>query len=167
MLECLRWNLFKYYFFTIFFILFCSGNFIFSKCSLSSIIHVSKLHFQSITPLSVFKSEWILNVTSQDSIFLLNIRFGNHFLYWFLKIIWLYFLFQRSIVDLFLHTDCVFLPSLFIFNLLNIWVNSILFINVLNILTILNYIRVLWRFFYKVSFILNKSNFNHLPCFPL
>ena len=66
MLECLRWNLFKYYFFTIFFILFCSGNFIFSKCSLSSIIHVSKLHFQSITPLSVFKSEWILNVTSQD-----------------------------------------------------------------------------------------------------
>ena len=131
-LECLWWNLFKYYFFTILFILFCSGNFIFSKHSLSSIIHVSKLHFQNITPLSVFKSEWILNLTSQDSIFLLNIRPGNHFLYWFLKIVWLYFVFQRSIVDLFLHTDCVFLLSLFIFlNLLNIWINSIPFINVL------------------------------------
>lgn len=126
------WNLFKYYFFTIFFILFCSGNFIFSKRSLLSIIHVSKLHFQNITPLSVFKSEWILNVTSQDSIFLLNIRTGNHFIYWFLKIVWLYFLFQRFIVDLFLHTDCVFLLSLFIFlNFLNTWINSIPFINIL------------------------------------
>lgn len=47
MLECLWWNLFKYYFFTIFFILLL-WNFIFLS-SLSSIIHVSKLHFQSIT----------------------------------------------------------------------------------------------------------------------